>query len=305
MMNNAIRRKVGVLAVSFFLLGSKCQSRQDSFDKNIGKRAMVFTEELISFGPRPPQSEALGKVKQWLQTRAADLGLASKIQDFTAKTPLGQIKMSNVLVTIPAKQNNASQVVIVAHYDSKKFENFTFVGANDAASSVGLLLALAENIPKETLPFEVVFVFVDGEEALVEWSRSDSLYGSRHFVQSLSDKTKIKAAIVVDMVGDSDLKLIHSATSDQKLADMFEQALKAKNEESYLDHKSTSVEDDHTPFVEAGIPTLHLMDFTYGGAETPGTYWHTYADTMEHISDASLTIVGHGILGVLEKLAQP
>jgi glutaminyl-peptide cyclotransferase len=181
------------------------------------------------------------------------------------------------------------------------FTDFTFVGANDAASSVSLLLSMTKPIAQLQLPYDVQIVFVDGEEAIVEWNYHDSLYGSRQMAQDVRG-TNIKALIVVDMIGDKDLSFIRSRDSNEKLLSYFAQSLKEMNQSQKLETNWSYVMDDHTPFVEMGIPSLHVMDFTFGGKKQPGTYWHTAQDTMENISAESLSITGEALLRTLKKI---
>jgi Zn-dependent M28 family amino/carboxypeptidase len=57
--------------------------------------------------------------------------------------------------------------------------------------------------------------------------------------------------------------------------------------------------DDHTPFLQAGIPAVAIIDFDY-------PYWHTRADTPDKVSPQSLQIVGETLVAWLaERSAQP
>lgn len=276
-------------------------SCRNELRSEIGSQAYRMTGEIVDFGPRPPGSPAIQKVRDWIEQKATNMGFALIKRPFVAKTPTGFVNMVNLSYNIPGMQHQG-QVILVAHYDSKTFSDKKFVGANDAASSVALLLALSPKIQKLNLPFDVQVAFVDGEEAFVEWNFHDSLYGSRQMVQDIRDRSSIKALIVADMIGDKNLTYVRSRGVDEKLFSYFEQALAEMKESDKLETQWTYVMDDHTPFVEAGIPSLHLMDFTYGSHSSPGIFWHTENDTMENISAESLSITGEAILRVLKKI---
>lgn len=268
----------------------------------IGTKAMKLTSELVEIGPRAPNSPGMMKARDWIVKTAKDSQFSITKRPFAAKTPIGFIQMENLSYLIPGT-NHSRKVIVLAHYDSKLFSDKSFVGANDAASSVALLLTISPHIQKMSLPYDVEIIFVDGEEALVEWTYSDSLYGSRQAAQDIRDKSKISAVIVVDMVGDKNLQFIRSRGTDEKLLSFAEQSLQEMNQSDKLETKISYVMDDHTPFMEMEIPTLHLMDFTYGSNTTPGVYWHTENDTLANISADSLSITGELILRVLKKIS--
>ena len=271
-----------------------------SMTSDLGKEAFKLTGEMVAFGPRPPGSPELEKVRQWIRKHIESHNLTMQKRPFVARTPKGMKNMVNLSYVIPGTQKKGL-IVLMAHYDSKLFTDFEFVGANDAASSVSLLLALIQPIQQMKLPYDVQVVFVDGEEAIVEWTYNDSLYGSRQMAQDVRG-VDIKGVIVVDMVGDKDLTFIRSRSVDEKLLSYFEKSLQEMNQSSKMDQQWSYVMDDHTPFAEMGIPTLHIMDFTYGGKKQPGIYWHTAQDTMQNISAESLSITGEALLRTLKKI---
>ncbi|MCB0308694.1 MAG: M28 family peptidase [Bdellovibrionales bacterium] len=299
-MRKAVKRSFVLFVIGFCCLGSRCSS-VDREANEIGQNAIAFTQTILSFGPRVSGTENISHVRGFLKEIVSSHGFTPSEDAFTATTPLGDIDMVNISFTIPGK-SSGQKVVLMAHYDSKKFDSFEFLGANDAASSVALLLALVPTIKKMSLNYDVEIVFVDGEEAFVNWSSTDSLYGSRRYATQMSDPTKIQAAIIVDMIGDKDLSFIRSQRSSQKLVSKMEATLEKLQKSSMLETQIRSVEDDHIPLADLGIPVLHLMDFTYGGPSTPGFYWHTVEDTLDKLSVASLATTSQVILGVLSLL---
>ncbi len=285
-----------IFALVIFLLLAGCKQEASL----VGKQAYDLTEEIVAFGPRTAGGANIQKVRNWIEQKIASFNLVLQKRSFMAKTPKGFVSMINLSYIIPGTKHD-EHVVLLAHYDSKIFNDRDFVGANDAASSVALLIALTPQIQKMQLPYDVQVVFVDGEEAFVVWTSKDSLYGSRQMAQDIRG-VKVKNMIVVDMIGDKNLSFIRSRGSDPKLLTLMEQSLQEMNQTSKLETSWCYVTDDHTPFVEMGIPTLHLMDFTFGGNEQPGTLWHTEKDNMDSISAESLATTGEVIIRILKKI---
>ena len=64
--------------------------------------------------------------------------------------------------TVPGRDPSRT-VVVGAHYDTKDIPGF--VGANDGASGVAVVVELARTLTPRTLRPTVVFILFDGEES--------------------------------------------------------------------------------------------------------------------------------------------
>jgi glutaminyl-peptide cyclotransferase len=269
-----------------------------SIDANL---AFTHVRKLVSFGPRPPGSPGMAQAQSYISGYLKNLNLAVEPQDFLASTPNGSVPMKNIVAKNESREGNF--IVLGSHYDTLLMPNALFVGANDGASSTGLLMELARVISQQRQANSIWFVFFDGEEAQKSWSETDSLYGSRHFVEQLEatgEGKRITAMILLDMIGDRDLVLEKDLSSTPWLLDL---AFRSAEELGYSKHLAASPKnmmDDHTPFVRAGIPSVDLIDYSFGFANL---YWHTSNDTLDKISPASLRIVGEIVLRTLDKLA--
>ncbi|MDA2927230.1 M28 family peptidase, partial [Acidobacteria bacterium AH-259-G07] len=168
---------------------------------------MRHVEKIVAYGPHPPGSEAQKKVGAYITDELKSYGLEVRTHTFHPVTPLGRLEMTNIWAT--AKGERESVIILASHYDSKYFEDFPFVGANDSGSSSGLLLELARIVAQENpTDYTLWFVFFDGEEAFLDWTSADSLYGSREFVKMLKLRRqlhKISTLILLDMVGEENL----------------------------------------------------------------------------------------------------
>lgn len=231
----------------------------------------------------------------WLLDTASSAGLDVRRDAFWADTPFGRRNMVNLTAEFKVG-NDAEWVVLVSHYDTKPGTGCP--GANDGASTTGLLIALGEMLQTwhgDKLPScNVMFVWTDGEESMKAYGPDDGLWGARHAAQTLRRRgLKVKAVIVLDMLGDDDLAITVPGNCDESLAKM---ALKASKrcgvKVSRLESKVT---DDHVPFAEAGFPAIDLIDFEY-------PHWHTPEDTMQHVSERSLEQSGTLIAAMLDEL---
>jgi Zn-dependent M28 family amino/carboxypeptidase len=194
-------------------------------------------------------------------------------------------------------------VVISGHYDTFSRPGLHFVGAHDGGSSTGFLLALARLLSEDERKDPVWLVFFDGEESFRRWSGDDHTYGSRRLAaQWRRDGTakRIKALINVDMIGDADLRLAYESRSTPWLRDLVR---RTGNRLGYgrvfADTRPSYIEDDHYPFLEAGISAVDLIDFNYG----PGNrFWHTEDDTLDKLSAASFSAMLHVVSEVRKEL---
>jgi hypothetical protein len=256
-----------------------------------GQRAMQFVREVVAFGPRPVGSKAHQKLESYLRGKLR----ADNLEEdrFTASTPNGPMPMRNFIAKFPGTR--AGIIVVAGHYDTKPLAKF--VGANDGGSSTGLLLELANELRGKKLEgYSVWLVWLDGEEAFKEWSATDSVYGSRHLAekwQKDGTSKKVKAFLLVDMIGDADLNVEHELNSAPWLEDLILQAATRLGYQSHFFRRSLQVEDDHLPFAKTGVPVADLIDFDYG---YDNVFWHTPADTLDKLSPNSLEIVGSVVL---------
>ena len=268
-----------------------------------GGRAFEDLKHLVSFGPRPSGSPQLAKARAWMLSQLRQTGGHVEEDSFTASTPIGQLDMTNLIVKYPGTGSNV--VIVAGHYDTARIPGISFVGANDGASSAALLMELARALKGRKFPFSVWLVFFDGEEATQQWSDTDSVYGSRHYVQKLSasgDLSRVQAMILVDMIGDADLGIHREENSTRWLTGLvFHAAQKELGYSKYFLDSSQAIDDDHIPFVNAGVSAVDLIDFDYG---PNNSYWHTAQDTLQHCSPTSLTIVGRVVLASLDDLAK-
>ena len=267
-----------------------------------GTHALTYTREFVSIGSRWIGSSGHAKAEDFLRKQFQHDQLEE--DTFTATTPAGPMEMHNYIVRFPGKKDGV--IVLATHYETNyPLRNINFVGANDGGSSTGLLIELANHLRGRTLDgYSVWLVFFDGEEAVQEWSRSDSLYGSRHLAakwQNDGTLKRIKAFLLADMIGDKDLHIERDQNSTTWVLDVIKKAATRVGDQSYFFTRDNQVEDDHLPFVQRGVPSADVIDLDYG---PQNAYHHTAQDTMDKLSAKSLTIVGNVLLETIRLLNQ-
>ena len=266
-----------------------------------GKRAMQYVKEVVAFGARPPGSPAHAKLEQYILSKLA--GVEVEQDKFTAQTPIGKVPMNNIIAKFPGKRDGI--IVVAGHYDTAYYLGKNFVGANDGGSSTALLLALADQFRGKQLDgYSVWLLWTDGEEAFVRWTDTDSVYGTRQLAQKWQqDGTakKIKAFILVDMIGDADLDILRDTNSTPWLSDLVYKAASDLGYQSHFYGIQNPIEDDHKPFLKIGVPCVDLIDFTYG---YNNVFWHTPEDTVDKLSPQSLAITGDVVLETIRLLDQ-
>ncbi|MEI6084505.1 MAG: M28 family peptidase [Verrucomicrobiota bacterium] len=268
-----------------------------------GRRAMAHVETMVRIGPRPAGSPLLTKTATYISSQLEEAGLTAHEQVFTSPSPRGPLQFRNVVAKTSRPQGSTGQVIIVAsHFDTKYLPDINFVGANDGASSSGALLEIARCATSQP---DIWFVFFDGEEAIREYDTNDGLVGSKFFVEQLKgdDQVKwIKAVIVLDMIGDANLKITLPANSSGPLVQQTFDAARDLGYRDYFELGHSATVDDHVPFLRAGIPAIDLIDFQFGSAPGLNDYWHTEKDTLDKLSVRSLEIVGQTTLRLIAKL---
>ncbi len=267
-----------------------------------GAKAYSYTKQFLDeTGPRYNGSPGLAKAQSYLK----DFFAHDQLQEdtFTSSTPAGPQLMHNFIVKYPGKKDGI--VVLASHYETNYWlKDIPFVGANDGAATTGMLLQIANDLrahPPEG--YSVWLVFFDGEESVgSQWTHSDSLYGSRHLAakwQADGTLAQVKAFLLLDLLGDRDLGIQRDTNSTPWLEDLVGKAAAQAGDGAYVFKTQTTVEDDHLPFVQRGVPCADIIDIDYG---PNNSYHHTAEDTLDKVSAKSLTVSGSIVEGTIRLL---
>ena len=273
------------------VVGLQAMAPAPRFDSG---RAWEHLRQLVAIGPRPSGSPAIEQSRRYIKDQLAAAGVSVAEQAWDDTTPLGKVRMVNLVATIPGTRKE--RVIVAGHYDTKLVRQFRFVGASDGGSSAAFLLELARVLKARKNPLTIEMLFLDGEEArLPDWHGTDNTYGSRHYVELAKrdgSLTALKALVLIDMIGDRDLDMRRDTNSTPWLTDLIWREAERQRLDDYFVAENTKIEDDHLPFLAAGVPSVDIIDLDYEA-------WHTARDTLDAVSARSLQVVGDVVLGAL------
>lgn len=287
-------RYLVLAAVSLLIVGFGVQqwlfSKTEAAEFD-GARALQYAAYQMELGPRTVGSEAHAAAVEWMMQTLQDSGWAVELQETE--------RMGQPIRNVIAKRGEgAAWIILGAHYDSRLVADHDpepalrkqpVPGANDGASGVAVLLELARVLPRD-LDAQVWLVMFDAEDNgnIEGW---DWILGSRAFAESLTQHPD--AVVIVDMIGDANLDVYLEANSDETLrGQIWAHAAELGYGDVFINEVRHSMLDDHTPFLELGIPAVDIIDFDY-------PYWHSRADTLDKISAESLDAIGDTLLAWL------
>jgi hypothetical protein len=275
-----------------------------------GEAALKYAATQVAFGPRIPGSTGHKNAGDWIVAQMKLRGATVIEQTWTHKTKNGRtLPLRNILARFNPQA--AQRVLYLTHWDTRPIADMEpdpvdqlkpIDGANDAASGVGLFMALADALQKKPSALGVDLLFVDGEDygdfgpPLV-----DVLLGSTYFASHLPEPGyKPVFGILFDMIGDADLRIPQEINSVQRAPDVMQRVWSKAAEmgrgDIFVSREGQAITDDHIPLLDAGLKVIDVIDLDYG----PGnSYHHTLQDTMDKISAASLKIVGDVALALL------
>lgn len=277
-----------------------------------GGRAYEYLRAICAFGNRRSGSPGMERQQELLEKHFKDLEVPVEYQRFEAKHPLtGEtVPMANMIMRwFPERKE---RILLCAHYDTRPLPDMDidprrrreglFVGANDGASGVAVLMELANQMHTLTDRYGVDMVLFDAEE-LVYGRRGKYFLGSTHFARKYAQGKRdyqYVAGVLLDMVGDADLTIFqeqHSVAWDETrplVHEIWSTAARLGVHE-FIPRVGYAVQDDHLPLYHIGkIPVIDVIDFHYPDARN--SYWHTTQDQPGRCSAESLGKVGRVML---------
>lgn len=281
-----------------------------------GERAYDYLKQICQIGPRKAGSAANTKQREFVAAHFEACGaklIEQKFKGLDRQNPRRPVQVEMVNLIGSWFPERTDRVVIAAHYDTRPFPDLdpdpqsrraAFVGANDGASGVALLMEIANHLKDIDTPWGVDLVLLDGEELVYEGVNSAKpeayFLGSREFSRRYKAHKKVgpggfkyAAGFVLDMVGDKDLAITKEPGSMRMrgkflVPEIWDIAARL-NATGFVNQKgNVEVQDDHIPMNESGIPTIDIIDFEY-------PQWHTAEDVPENCSADSLKQVGQVI----------
>lgn len=262
-----------------------------------GERAWEHLEKLVEIGPRVSGTDGAERARDYIRAQLEALGLESTSRAFDVESELaeGEVEKQNyesILATVPGESDDL--VVLAAPYDSRHFESFTHIGANNGASGAALLLELARVLSVDPIPYTVWLAFLDGEAG----GDADGLVGSRVLVKEIQEGvglSRVRLMVYFNQVADPDLAVAQDLRSERVVRKAFQRAARKLGHESAFaaDQPFSRPPGGHAVFLSVGFRrVMAVIDDRFGGDEAPGIYWQTEEDTLERCDPESLVVVG-------------
>jgi len=261
-------------------------------------------ENFLRISPRLPGSQNAEKAVAFIVDQAKHFSDSVEVDSFTAKTPHGKVKFSNVVACMKGV-DDSKYVIVGSHFDTKILAGINdFQGANDSGSSTAVLIAMMKAIKESGSrpPVSLRFVFFDGEECYRKYDDHDGLYGSRYYADKLEKSGELancRAMVLLDMVGDKDLRFTIPQNTDPELLRVTERVAGQLKLTQFIGRFDGDMLDDFLPFQKRGVPCIDLIDFEFG---PNNVFWHTSMDSLDKISPESLKISCDLALGIIWQL---
>jgi hypothetical protein len=280
--------------------------------------ALSYVRQQVAFGPRVPGTPGAEKAGDWIvdmMKRRADTVIEQRWKHTTLKGD--SLPLRNIFARF--RPQATQRVLYITHWDTRPIADADpvlgnrgtpILGANDGASGVGLLIALADALKKTPPNIGVDLLFVDGEDyGSFDGPGNDVLIGSKYFVEHLpSPDYRPIYGVLWDMIADADLNILQEPYSMNAAPEVVSRVWQKAADLGYSKYfvsrsLPSSITDDHVPFIEKGFRVIDVLDIEYGplgpGGYASPNYHHTLGDTMEHISAKSLRIVGDVALSLI------
>jgi hypothetical protein len=291
--HSAATRGIAALLIAAAVAGCGGGDEDDSetTDRFDVERAMTLVRAQLAVGQRPAGSPQLRNLAESLRGFLPE----GRFEPVPSSGP--QRGLRNVVGVIPGR---SPAVLIGAHYDTE-YHPEGFVGANDGAAGTAAMVELARVLPA-ALPEdhrEIRVVLFDGEEDPPGCSDAEfascALRGSRAY--AVAHQGEIGEMILLDYIAHKGARIRREGNSDAALWERLRQAAdQVGTEQVFPAGEQTPVLDDHIPFVQQGVPSIDLIDFSY-------RYADTVEDTADKLDPAVFDAVGETVALLTIELA--
>ncbi|XP_042244524.1 glutaminyl-peptide cyclotransferase isoform X1 [Thunnus maccoyii] len=266
---------------------------------------------------RYPGSAGSQAVQQHIKTTLGSLGAGWEVTEdrFVSQTPYSPLPFTNLIATLNPSAKR--RLVLACHYDSKyyppQWHGREFQGATDSAVPCAMMLELAQALDEElktqkssSPDLTLQLIFFDGEEALFQWTSTDSLYGSRHLAQKMESTPHPAGAtdtnllhgidlfVLLDLIGapsprfgnqfPSTTHWLSRLQNIEKRLHSMNQLVNHPNDVQYFwpDQPVGHIQDDHIPFLNRGVRILHLIPSPFPSV------WHTFDDNEQNLDRSTI-----------------
>jgi glutaminyl-peptide cyclotransferase len=259
--------------------------------------------------PRVVGTPGHDKVRDYIVKTMKALNWDVSLDTFQDKTPnMGTLTFDNIIAKLNPKAER--YLMIACHYDSKWFADREFLGATDSAVPCALMVNMAHIMARyldqnrQNNELSLMFVFFDGEEAFLNWSATDSIYGARHLAQKWEQENflqRIDMMVLLDLLGAPDPNFY---SFFQNTENWYVQLCKAEEKLEQSGHfedyqyssainrtpkryfnmasQNSYIEDDHIPFLRRGVSILHVIPTPFPEV------WHKFSDDKSAVDTTAV-----------------
>lgn len=278
-------QKFSILLAVLILCVLPVRAVEDSFDKNAALET-VRTLAADDMGGRAAGTNGNAKARAYLLDKIQLAGyapVAGRYEHsfiFTPRMPGGvETEGTNLLFRINGNGETGKTIVISAHFDHVGTRGGEiFNGADDNASGVAGLLAIAEFFSKHPPQNDIIFALFDAEEV--------GLQGARDFVRNRQKlDPNIAFNINFDMLSRSDKNELYVAgvfhrpalkPIVESIAAKVPVTLLMGHDDPALGNNDWTFASDHGPFHREGVPFLY-----FGVEDHP--HYHRPTDEFDSI----------------------
>uniref|UniRef100_A0A8B9HMJ2 Glutaminyl-peptide cyclotransferase n=1 Tax=Astyanax mexicanus TaxID=7994 RepID=A0A8B9HMJ2_ASTMX len=266
---------------------------------------------------RYPGSAGSQAVQKQIKSALGSLKAGWEVTEdhFQGNTPYGQMPFTNIIATLNPSAKR--QLVLACHFDSKyyppQWHGRQFLGATDSAVPCSMILELARALDQELKKIKdsgsdlsLQLLFFDGEEALFQWSSTDSLYGSRHLAHKMESTAHPQGAtdtnqldgidlfVLLDLIGGPMPRFGNQFSNTARWLSRLQNIERRLHALGLLKEHPNAVQyfwpglavgpvqDDHMPFLSRGVRVLHLIPTPFPSV------WHTFDDNEENLDRATI-----------------
>ena len=289
-------RPLALLLVLASVALSSCAKtpHAEAFD---GKRAYEWVQRQVAFGPRTPGTAAHDSCFADLVRGLEQCTPVVEVDSFYYESPdLGRsVRLMNVVARF--RPQDSRRILLAAHWDTRPWadrdpdstkRSLPILGANDGASGVAVLLALAERLQRRSPALGVDIALFDGEDLGTEKNLSGYFRGSKRYVEVKSGQPPPLFVVLIDMVGAKNASFYWEGNSYEQASNIVLLVWNKAKDLGLRQFKNGvkfSISDDHIPFLQNQIPAIDVIDFEY-------PQWHTHGDVLSTIDPTTLEAVG-------------
>ena len=279
--------------------------------------AYAYVAEQCAFGPRVMNSAAHDSCGEYIARKFKSFGAVVFDQYADAKLYNGTpVKMRNIVASYNPEA--AARILIAGHWDSRQWadndpdaanHNTPIDGANDGASSIGVMLEIARQLQlanDSNQKIGVDLICWDAEDSGESASGNESSWclGSQYWsgIRHIEGYTA-RYGINLDMVGGGNTVFYREQYSMGYAPTMVDKVWGAAQRIGYgkffsYDQDGGYITDDHLQVNRGGIPCIDVIGFDSENGGFPRT-WHTLDDNIKHINKETLKAVGQTMLEVI------